>query len=46
MLLVFFGVIFDYIVKGKLLDPKKIATIVNMLEPNTSKDIHVFNSMA
>jgi hypothetical protein len=41
MFLVFFGVILGYIVskEGRLPDLKKIATIVNMLEPKTPKDI-------
>ncbi len=48
MFLVFSSVILNYIVskEGKLLDPKKIATIVNMSEPKTPKDIQVFNNMA
>jgi hypothetical protein len=48
MFLVFFNVILDYIVskEEKLLDLKKIATIVKMPEPKTPKDIQVFNNMA
>jgi hypothetical protein len=47
MFLVFSIVILDYIVskEGKLLDLKKIATIINMSEPKTPKDIQVFNGM-
>jgi hypothetical protein len=45
---VFSNVIFDYIVckEGKLQDPKKIITIVNMPKPKPPKDIQVFHSMA
>jgi hypothetical protein len=32
--------------EGKLLDPKKISTIVHMPTPKTPKDIRVFNGMA
>jgi hypothetical protein len=48
MFMVFSGVILSYIVfkEGKLLDPKNIVTIVNMLELKTPKNIQVFNNMA
>jgi hypothetical protein len=32
--------------KGKILDPKKITTEVNMPKPKTPKDIQVLNIMA
>jgi hypothetical protein len=40
--------ILGYVVskEGKLLDPKKISTIVHMPTPKTPKDIRVFNGMA
>jgi hypothetical protein len=48
MFLVFSSVIFGYIVlkEGKLLDLKKITTIVNMPISKTPKDIPIFNNMA
>jgi hypothetical protein len=48
MFLVYFRVIFGYIVskEGKLLNPKKIFAIINMLLVKTLKDIHVLNGMA
>jgi hypothetical protein len=41
-------VILGYVVskEDKLLDLKKILTIVHMSTPKTPKDIHVFNGMA
>jgi hypothetical protein len=48
MFMVFSKVILGYIVskEGKLLGPKKISAIINMLVPKTPKDIQVFNGMA
>jgi hypothetical protein len=48
MFLVHSSVILRYVVfkEGKLLDPKKISTIVHMPAPKTFKDIQVFNGMA
>jgi hypothetical protein len=47
MFLVFSGVILGYIMfkEGKLLDPKKITTKVNMSKQKTPKDIQVFNNI-
>jgi hypothetical protein len=46
--MVFFGVIIGFIVskKGKLSNPKKKLAIVNMLVPQNSQQIQVFNGMA
>ncbi len=48
MFLVYLGVILRYVVSkvGKLPNPKKILTIINMPTPKTPKDIQVFNGMA
>jgi hypothetical protein len=48
MFLVHSCVILGYVVakEGKLLDSKKISTIIHMPTPKTPKDIHVFNGMA
>jgi hypothetical protein len=32
--------------KGKVMDPKKVEVLVNMLVPTTSQEIQVFNGMA
>jgi hypothetical protein len=46
--IVFFGMIIGFIIskKGKLLDPKKIQVIMNMLISHNSLEIQVFNGMA
>lgn len=48
MFLVYFSVILGYIIskEGKLPNPKKNSTIVNMPPLETPKDIQVFNNMA
>ncbi len=45
--MVIFGVILEFIVskEGKLPDPKKIDAIMNMLVPQNSQQIQVFNGM-
>jgi hypothetical protein len=46
--MVFSGTILGLIVskKGKIMDPKKIEALINMLVPTTPQQIHVFNGMA
>jgi hypothetical protein len=48
MFLVHLDIIWGYVVvkEGKLLDSKKILTIVHMPTPKTPKDLQVFNDMA
>ncbi len=40
--------ILDFIVskEGKVMDPKKVEALVNMLVPTTPHEIQVFNGMA
>jgi hypothetical protein len=46
--MVFSGTILGFIIskKGKIMDPKKIEALINMLVPTTPQQIHVFNGMA
>jgi hypothetical protein len=46
--MVFFGIILGFLVskKGKLSNPKKIHVIMNMLIPQNSQQIQLFNGMA
>jgi hypothetical protein len=46
--MVFLGLILRFIVskEGKILDPKKVQVITNMLIPTNPQQIQVFNGMA
>jgi hypothetical protein len=46
--MVFAGTLLGFIVskEGKVMDPKKVEALVNMLVPITSQEIQVFNGMA
>jgi hypothetical protein len=46
--MVFLGTILSFIVfkEGKVMDPKKVEALVNMLVPTTPREIQVFNGMA
>jgi hypothetical protein len=46
--MVFLGTILGFIVskEGKVMDPKNVEALVNMLVPITRQDIQVFNEMA
>jgi hypothetical protein len=46
--MVFLGTILGFIMskKGKIMDPKKVEALVNMLVPTTPQEIHFFNGMA
>jgi hypothetical protein len=46
--MVFLGTILGFIVskEGKVMDPKKVEALINMLVPTTPQEIQVFNKMA
>jgi hypothetical protein len=43
--MVFLGLMFIVSNEGKILDPKKVQAIVNMLVPTNPQQIQVFNGM-
>ncbi len=46
--MVFLGIVLGFIVskEGKIMDPKKVEALVNMLVPTTPQEIQVSNGMA